>query len=450
MIRGSITIRSFVLAACAAGASSFVPPASAAEDARATGTLDYTARVGAAYSDNVNRSSQFPQDSASVVAGVDLAGRKEAGRLKYGVVATLERYEYLTSGLQGTNFGSGLGRASYDLVEDFFTWNASAAYDQMRENTFRPIAPGNTESSISWSTGPTLRARLSDVTRLELDGQYSRQDYSARPYDNQTIGGQAQLLRQSSSRTLFGLGYAYDDFSYIGGLGATTGLDFRRQEYFVTFNTRVVRMNIDTQVGIADVKGQVIDDQSPMARVRLSRRLTPSIDAFIGYQREYPTSLSTPIPREEILLSGLDDSALLSSTPRISNTGDAGLRYERERSSLALTYFNRSEKALVAGIGSHTTQEVRAEVGRRFTPTASGTFFVSRSDERYSLFPRKANEIDFGAAFIRDLGRHIGIEARVEYRDRSGLLRVDTYNELSGGVFLRYANRRDRVENELR
>lgn len=417
----------------------------AASTAQAEQVLDYTARLGTAWSDNVNRTAVNEFDAASIMAGLNLAALKDEGRLRYNVAGSIAHYEYLTSRAPGTNFGRAFANGSYDIVEDFFTWNGSLSYDQMREDTFRPIAPGNTESMISWATGPTLRARLSDLTRAEVSANYARQMFSTRPFDNETVGGRFQLIRQSTPRTQIGLGYSYDDFSYVGGTGATTGLDFRRQEIYGRFDARGVRTDIEAQVGMADVKGALIDDSNPMARIRLTRRLSPSTNVFVGFQREYPTSLATPMPREEIIQSGLDDSALLTSTPRISNVGELGVRFQRERTGASLIYFNRNESSLVAGIGSHRTQELRAEVTRRFTPTSSGQFQIGQSREDYSLFPRQSRETSVAAGFIRELGPRLGIEARAEFRDRSGLLRVDTYRELSGGVFLRYTNHGDRA-----
>lgn len=394
--------------------------------------VGYTLRAGVTHSDNIER---LPDDQArgtrSAVAGLALQGTRDTGRLQYRIDTDLSYYEYLNLDLDPELLGNADLGGAYHFIPERLLWNASLSYDQIREDILRPAAAGNRESQVAFSTGPSLRTRIG-VVDTQLDAHYARLDYGTRPLDNETLGARMLLGRRPGARSLVALGYAYDDVSYA----SSGSLDYDRQEVFARVELEGVRTQLDIEAGYAEVSGALVDDGGLLVRTRLQRRMTPSLTGFIGYVREYPTS------EESVAVdagAGSADASQLTSAPRTNTRIETGVRLERPRSSAELAYAHRRESALLAGIGSRDYDEIRARVSRAFTPRSRGTLYASATREDLSIAAGRAGEHAVGLELGYTFGRALGLDLRVEYRDRNGVAAQDTYDEFSAGLFLRYS-----------
>lgn len=413
----------------AASAIAFAGQAGAAE-------AEFALRAGVTHSDNIERLPEGQErGTRSAVAGLELSSASSTGRLQHDVAADLSYHEYLNLDLDSELLGSATLSGSYQFLPERLLWNASLAYDQIREDILRPLAAGNRESQVAFSTGPSLRTRIGGVVDTQIDAHYARLAYSDRPSDNETIGGRVLLGRRPSPRSLFALGYSFDDVSYISS-GTPAALDYERQEMFARVELEGVRTVLDVEAGYAEVSGSLVDDGGALVRAQLERRMTPSLTGFVGYVREYPTS------EESVVVdSGGEsgDPTQLTSSPRINTRIEAGVRLVRPRSRASLVYAHRKESALLAGPGSRSYDELRVSVTRAFSPRSSGTLFAAATREDVSLAADEADERSVGLALEYTFGRALGLDFRVEYRDRNGATALDTYDELSAGLFLRYA-----------
>jgi hypothetical protein len=197
--------------------------------------------------------------------------------------------------------------------------------------------------------------------------------------------------------------------------------------------------------GYADISGTGFDSGGAMVRARLSRNLTPGLSAFVNGVREYPTSEATGLTADPTLAGGGSyDNSLLTAGPRLSTSYEGGLQYQNTRTSAELSYLRRKEESVLAAAGSRDYDEVRARVLRNFTPRVHGALYGAYSNEKYSQFAQRWDETLFGAELGITFGRSLGLDLRVERRDRDGLTRPDGYSELAGGLYLRYASRAGR------
>lgn len=392
----------------------------------------YALRAGVTHSDNIER---LPEDQArgtrSAVAGLELRSRRDTGRLQHEIVTDLSYYEYLNLDLDPELLGNADLLGSYHFLPDRLLWNASLSYDQIREDILRPDAAGNRESQIAFSTGPSLRTRIG-VVDAEVDAHYALLDYGERPFDNETLGARMLLGRRPGARSLLAVGYAYDDVSYESS--GTLGYD--RQEVFGRVELEGVRTQLEVEGGYAKVSGALVDDGGLLVRTRLQRRMTPALTGYVGYVREFPTSEES-IPADAG--SGSADPTQLASTARINTRIETGVRLERPRSSAELAYAHRRESALLAGVGSRNQDELRVRVSRAFTPRSRGTLYASATREDVSIAADPAKEHAVGLELAYTFGRALGLDLRVEYRDRNGAAAQDTYDEFSAGLFLRYS-----------
>jgi hypothetical protein len=118
--------------------------------ASATGAeLGYALRAGASYSDNVERLGPGMEDgTTAAVVGVELEGKRDTGRLRYVIDTSIDHYEYLSSDLDGENFGRASLGGSFDFVPEIFGWNAAVLLGQVRSDVLRPLAPGNVDEQF--------------------------------------------------------------------------------------------------------------------------------------------------------------------------------------------------------------------------------------------------------------------------------------------------------------
>jgi hypothetical protein len=412
--------------------------ASAAEP-QATG-LDYVLRVGATYSDNIGlQPSPSEMDSSAIAFGGELRGNRPTGRLRYDVAMDIMRYQYLDNYSGGETFGRGLMSGSYDFVPDHFRWNARVDFDQLRDDLLQPLAPGNVEDVITLSTGPTVRGELFGAIDTQVDGHYVHAHYTGNTIDNETLGGRLALGRRTGPDSRFGLGGSLDDVSYLGG-PLSGAFDFQRSEAFLYGELSGARTQFSGELGYSKADGEGFDGDGPMARIRLTRRMSPSLTAYLGYRDEFPTSeTGVSVSGPTAAGGGVISTSLVTSSPREARTGEIGFRYQKTRSNGEIGFYHLNEKSLILALGDHTYDELRARVTRQFTPLSHGSIFLAYSKEDFSALAEKFDELRTGIEFGHDFTRSIGIDVRIEYRNRDSNDSRYSYDELSGGVFLRYS-----------
>lgn len=404
--------------------------------------LDYGIHAGASYSDNVLRTELDPQSSGAAAVGFDLRTVRDTGRLRYDVYGDVEYRDYFESNIDSQEFGRFIAQTSYAFVPETFDWMLYGSFDQVREDLLRPLAPENLEDVITGSTGPRLTLAFGSGFELQAEAHYTIANYSERDFDNETVGAIMNLGRRLSERSYFGLGASYDDVSYDVAPGLTSP-DYERREYFLRFVTEGARTRFEADAGYSEISAAELEDNGPMARMRLTRRLTPYVSGFIAYTREFPTSSGaafTPEPEQGDLI---EDPSVLTAGPRQNQSGELGLTMTRPRTSAAIVYARRKE----AGLGTAQDRdfdELSASFTRSITTRSSfglyGLYTKEKLEDVTSATEVDSDEMVFGSNLHLAFGRGLGVEFRVEYRERDSDVASGSYEELSGGIFLRYGS----------
>jgi len=401
--------------------------------------LDYALSAGVDASDNIDRLPADTRNSVAAVAGLELNGRETAGRLQYDIATDVAYYNYVNrDDLDPELRGQAFMRGSYGFLPDRFGWNASLGYSQLRQDPQGSGAPGNRESLTSVATGPWMRLRLGDAMEADVSGQYARQAYGKRPFDNETWGGRALLARRPNPRSMLALGFAYDQVSYISS-PVGDALDFRRREAFVRTELQGARTELQLEVGYSDMTGQLVDSDGPVLRLDFNRRLTPLLTGFVSATREYITSEPTD---QQIVGPGQVGEAQLTGEPRRATRFEGGVRFGGARTQFELAYLWRNETAQTAQHESRDLGQARGSVTRAFTPRVRGSLFASFGDESFSAHSADALEHIYGAQLGIELSRSLGLDVRLQHAERDGNAQFPGYSEMSGGLFLRYGGTR--------
>ena len=400
--------------------------------------VEYILRAGLAYSDNLFRApAGLEAQVGSAAVGAELHGERDMGRLTYQLAADLSHYEYFED-YDSQTFGRARVEGNYAFVPDFFSWNALVAFDQVRDDLTRPLAPGNIDDQFSWSTGPEMNIRLGNTMAGYLEAHYQSIDYSESDLGSDTVGGRVMLQRRANPSSMLAIGGSYDDVMYEDD--AVSGLfDFTRTEAFARVEKSGARTGVAAEVGYAQVEGDFVDDSGPVFRGTFSRQLSPTLYADVSYVHEYPTSSATSYVIDPTVPGGGNiDNSTLTAAPRIADSLDASLAMRRPRTEARLGYTWRQDDSLIEVLGKRDYNEIRFGVTRRFTPKADGSFYAARSQEDYSAFPDEFKETTLGGQLSIMFGRSVGLDLRVEYRDHDSNEEGGDSQELSWGLFVRY------------
>jgi hypothetical protein len=394
----------------------------------------YGLKAGGNYSDNLERVQTNEQSTSAAVAGLDVRAAREAGRLLYDAFGNLEYQHYLDSNADDQTFGQVSGRASYALIPGRFIWGLSGTFDQVRQDLLRPIAPSNLEDVTTLSTQPQLNLRLGTALDATLEAHYTIADYSERPFDSDTVGGSTIVGWRSSARGYVGLGVSGDKVSYTNE--GASGADFDRREYFLRFTADGMRTDLQIDAGYSTIEGDNFDGDGPMARARVTRRLTPSLSAIAAYTREFPTSARaafTPAVAED---SGVDPS-VLTGAPRESESAELGLNWQAGRTATSLSYVRRDETPLEA-VTTRNFDDLHGSVTRFMGSRSSLTLFASFIEEDFD--GTNATEEIYGGRVNLNLGRLLILTLGIGHRTRDSDDPTGSYTETHGGLYLRYGS----------
>ncbi len=403
--------------------------------------VEYAVRGGVAYSDNVDRAAANGRSSASVVVGLDLDAERDTGRLRYDAQGNVDYYEYLESGIGGQVYGGFDGLATYGIIEDALDWSLSAGWRQEREDVLLPISFDNIGSVFRFATGPNLNGTLFGAVDTELLARYERAAYSDRGLDNETLRAQLTLGRRPSRQTFYGIGASFADVSYSQLDGPQTP-DFERTEAFLRFYTEGVRTYISADVGQARVKGDNVDDDAPLFRVRLTRQLTPSLEAFVRYTEEFPTSEGATYEEDPPVTGGSSDSLILSATPRLSKAGGVGVEFTRPRTSVRAEYSRLREETVTFLPAQRAFDQFAVDVSHRLTPRSTLEFGASVADDRFEgPLDSGFEETLFELVYTLSVWRALAVDVRLSWHEWRGDLFQQNYIERAVGVFARYGGR---------
>lgn len=402
------------------------------------GEVEYELRAGASYSDNVERTATDPIDTGAGVVGVKLRGAREEGRLRFAFAGDIAYYEYFESDVEGEPIGNLIGAGSYDIVPGRVRWDLEGAFTQIRDSLLRPATPTNRDDVVTISTGPTLTGRFGDAFEAQLESRFTTTNYSQRAFDSDTLAARLVVGRRMSERSLVGIGVSRSSVDYRSQAGLPS-IDFDRSEAFVRLSAEGARTTLDLDAGFAKARGDLVDDQGLVVRLSATRRLTPFVSGFAAYTQEYPTSeVSSFLPTDAVEGGEIGDGTVLSAAPRVSKSAEIGLRMERPRTSILVAYSLNREQELLQSANSRKFDTIRTSASRALSPQSRGTLFVTYTREKLFDSSLDTDETAVGAEFSLTFGRNIGLDFRLEHRDRDGRIPARGYSELSGGLFLRY------------
>jgi hypothetical protein len=401
----------------------------------------YRIRAGALYSDNVGRTTTNETAAGIGVLGMQLWADQPEGRIRYSALSNIAYQKIFDSQFSGYTVGNLGATADVDIVPTAFEWNSKASFEEIRADLRRPVAPDNREHITTLGTGPTFRAQLGSTLEAILKGTYERSYFSERSFDSDTVGGRFDLEHSLSKDNHLGIGVTYDDVTFSSH-EAVGSVDFTRREAFVDWKARGKRTRIDAEVGAAKLAGSGFESSGPLARVSVTRRLSPYASGSLIYNRSYPTSPSAFSPSSFLVSSsgasqfvGVDPSIATAAARRQSVAGVA-FSLSRPRTTAELALNHSTEVGVAPGaVQDRRYNQALLSATHKVTPRVSAGLFGGYLRDSETSLNVHAHESTYGASLGTLVTRSFSIEVVAQRTSRSDATALGRFSEFAGGIF---------------
>lgn len=327
----------------------------------------YDISLGVAESDNVARVATNPQADTIITQGLGLTWHDLRPLLSADVDANLNYVEYLRHTVGNEVIGNFLGQARATAVPDVLFWHVSDNFGQGLTNPLAAATPQNRENINYFETGPELLVPLAQTLLLNVTADYARVSYQASPLDSSRYTGGIGLVHPLSPSSSISINFRdqHVDFS-----NDALNPDFQLQEAFAHYEAKNKRTVFSLDLGYSKLRDTVSPGGGALARLDISRKVSPSSTVALTAGRQY--SDSGDAFRLEQTLGGANlntQTVTQTSTPFRIDHASLAWNFQRGRTGfgISLDYFKDTYQQ--PSTLNDSRKELGANVSRKLTPT---------------------------------------------------------------------------------
>ena len=370
-----------------------------------TAAPGYQIQVGVIESDNIER---LPTGGSDETVGVEELGftwHEKRPYLDADIDADVSHLDYFQHSYGSEFVGNFLGLADFKLAPQLFSWSFADNFGQAPLDPLAPITPGNRENLNYFSTGPTLSLPLGQSTSLAVSGQYGRMDYQRSPLDNISLTGAIGLTHELSQYSSISINARAERVDFAND---QLNPDFDRQEAFVRFDTKGSRTELGVDLGYSHLEMLGTGTNTPLARLELSRRVTPSSTVGIALGHDYSDGADSFRLVQTMGGATLNTLPILAAgAPFESNYATLQWNFTRTRTTLnlAASYYRDRYQTDAALNNERTVVDGRA--ARQITPTLQ--LSLTEYLVRWEFTGENATATDSGLQLAWRAGNHVSI-----------------------------------------
>lgn len=252
--------------------------------------LDYGIGASLEHSDNINYSSTDPISQTVLVPRLAFSLDQQGSTLGANVAGTLEYRDYLGSAF-GNEFRTQLaGVANWHISPERLDWYFADNIGRQPIDAFQSNAPSNQQQTNVFSTGPTLRAKFSDVLHGQLDLRYTNSyaDTSS-DFNSNRYGALGTLLYQLDPNNALSGAVTASRTRYTESVSKP--FDYDREDVYLGYQRSLRELTLDAAVGYSwlDVRGSG-SQSDPLFRGSLRWNPSAATSLGINVDREYSDS----------------------------------------------------------------------------------------------------------------------------------------------------------------
>lgn len=249
----------------------------------ATAQVTSSVGVGVGHSDNIRRTSDNQQNETIGSLDFDLSWLQDSQGLRANVLADIAYLRYFRDNYDPELTGNINALTSFRIVPGRFEWVVADNFGQVRSDPFAPTTPDNRENVNYFTTGPDFNLRLGSAMSARLSGRYSRSDYETSPADSNRYGATASLIRGFSIASNVSLNLSSEKIDYAQPVAA----DYERREGYIGYALAGARTKATIDAGVMEIRSEGNNRSGVLARLDVSRRLTPSTTLTLRGGREF-------------------------------------------------------------------------------------------------------------------------------------------------------------------
>jgi hypothetical protein len=391
-------------------------------------------RVGLFRTDNVFRAPTNERDSTIYSIGTALDLVHDGRRLDAAAQGDLDWLNYGSNTYPDHLFGYLDGMASWTF-SDAFLWRVRDTFGQLVPDPFEAVTPENIENFNYLSTGPTLTLQLGSSDRVTVYGDFARVTYEEEARDGDILSGGAAYDRQLGARSSVGLNFAANRYNLDE---ETLASDYETRMAFVRFSGQGARTRLMTDLGATELEQAGTKSRGVLARIEVSRRLSPASTGFLRAGREF--SGAGDSLRGSIGASGLGTpvTGIATTDPARQTYGGIGWEYGRGRTAFGLNARWEEADYERNTIFNNTLKVVSGSAERRMGPTLTLNLRASYLERDFDSNAIGNEELEGGLELRKLLGRSIAVALSYEYNERSSSDASTEYKENRLGLRVDY------------
>jgi hypothetical protein len=400
----------------------------ATSQSRADDQLGYDLLAGIGETDNVRLTPTDRRSDTIATVGFDLDWQEQRSLLDANVIGDMEYLDFLRHSYSPEVIGNLLANMQLNLVPQFLRWEFNDNFGQGNIDPAAPLTPNNRENINYFTTGPDLTMPLGAANEMLLEGRYSNVNYEVSPLSSNRYSAGLGIRHELSSSS--GISVNVQD-EVIRFEDSTLNPDYDEQEAYLRYDAKGVRTRITFDVGVDRLKLTNETVSGPLARVEVTRQLSPSTSIVLTAGRDF-----SDVGNEFLLLQSLGGATL--STQAVGASGDP---FKQDYVTLG---WNFQERRTTFGFGAgyfkltyedgDTLDEERttgsAHFSRRLTPRVEAGVYVSYVKEQFrNLLGGDYNELDATAQVTYRINSKFSMDVELARTRREDELDANSYTD---------------------
>jgi hypothetical protein len=396
----------------------------------------YEVSLGVAESDNVARVPTDRQSDTLLTQGLGFTWHDLRPRLSADIDADLNYLEYLNHTIGNEVLGNFLGQARATVVPDLLFWKVSDNFGQALTDPLAAATPQNRENINYFDTGPQLIVPLGRTLLLDVTAGYGRVSYQVSPLDSTRYTGGVGLVHPLAPGSSISVNVRDEHVEFSND---TVNPDFQLQEAFGHYEAKSKRTDFSLDLGYSRLRDSLSPASGALARLDISRRISPSSTVALTLGHEYSDSGNAF--RLEQTLGGANlntQTVTQTSTPFRIDHASLAWNFQRSRTGfgIGVDYFKDSYQQ--PSTLNDNRKEVNVNVSRRLTPTVEVALIGQYFRQQFEVLVGNSTQTIADARLTWRAGQSLSVVFDIERTSRSSDAPGTDFTENRAWVRLAY------------
>ncbi len=235
--------------------------------------FNYGVDAGVTETDNVTLVENNKVSQTIALVDADFALKQQTRLFEADAKGDFSYLDYLQSAYGAQLLGRFDGSLRAALIPQKLTWFVQDDFGQSALDPFQPVTPTNLENVNYFSTGPDLTLNLGRTGFFDLSARYARVQYQTSPLNSNRAQGSIAVGDQLSAASSVSLNA---DTERVLFADTALSQDFDRTNAFLRYALQGARMALSVDLGGTRVENSHDSTTGGLARVTVSRKLSPS------------------------------------------------------------------------------------------------------------------------------------------------------------------------------